>query len=426
MAGLTVLPPYPNSGSTNPERNRNIHAEMVKVFDAAPGWERIASNYGSGGTGLEATGQANPSGEQAWAVWRNVSGSVAHDVAIKWSWSSFYSAGEFEGGSSNWGVGLTVAFHSSSQAWNGTTSNNGTDTFPSGQPWKSGSLIFPRQNASGGIHQTEGDREYMGLFSLSLAQGNMISAVDNDNIFFAYNDTNVSNSAGSHETIFYFGRYIPESGSNVTFPYIYFCEEASADPGNMFVPLYSYGDLVEANDRNHGLSFSSSSIPDVTNYILSYDLTTTSNSGTLSLSSGSVLQEHPIYILRNETLSTNPDINNVGAIGRLDFVRATRATDISNLDRVDNDSKLILSRSWVVQPANSYPSFITIPWVSGTLMPTGSSTNKTSNFVLPVTGGTTGTTLIALYRGENPPGTFVYSEGTPPAGASNVIIVGFV
>lgn len=418
--GITVLPPYPNSGSTNPNRNRNIHAEMVKVLDSAPGWQRIASNYGTGGTGLDATGQANPSGEEAWAVWRNVSGSTAHDVAIKWSWTNFYTAGQFEGGASNWGVGLSVAFHSSSQAWNGSTNNNGSDTFPSGQPWKSGSLVFPRQNASGGVHQTEGDREYMGLFSLSLAQGNMISVVDNDNIFFAYNDTNVSNSAGTHETVFYFGKYTPESGSNVLFPYIYFCEEASSSPGNIFVPLYPYGGLTENNDRNHGLGFVSSSIPDVTNFILSYGLSTTTNSGTIPVTSGSTLQEFPIYILRNESLSVNPGIDDVGVIGRLDFIRATRASDVANLDRVDNDSKLILSRSWTVQTANSFPSLITIPWISGTLMPTGSSTDKITNFVLPVTG--TVETSVKTFRGTID-GSFVYNVGSPPSGAINIVIV---
>lgn len=164
VAGLTIREPYANSGSSNPDRNRNIHAEIVQAFDAAPGWQRLASNYGSGGTGLEASGQASPSGEEAWAVWRNVSGSQAYDIAVKWSWNNYYSAGEFEGGAANYGVGLTLAFHSSSQAWNGTTNDDGSDSFPSGQPWKSGSLIFPRQNASGGVHQTEGDREYMDCF----------------------------------------------------------------------------------------------------------------------------------------------------------------------------------------------------------------------------------------------------------------------
>lgn len=422
--GLTVLPPYPNSGSTNPNRHRNMHAEMVKVLDAAPGWDRIASYYGAGGTtGFDATGGANPSGEEAFAVWRNVSGSIPHDIAIKWSYSNFYSAGQFEAGSSNWGVGLAVAFHSSGQAWNGTTDNDGADTFSSGQPWKSGSLIFPRQNASGGIHQTEGDREYMGLFSLSLDVGNMISAVDNDNIFFAYNDTHISNSSGTHETVFYFGKYVPESGSGATFPYIYFSVGSTPSTSNVFVPLIHYGGLTETDTSNHGLGFSSSSIPDVINYYLSYDLTATSNSGTILATSGSTLQEYPIHILKNETTSEDPTPNIIGSVGRLDFIRAVRATDVANLDRVDSDSKLILSRSWITNTIHSYPSFITIPWVSGTLMPTGSSTSKTSYFALPVTGGSS---LTTLYRGENPPGTFVYSKGSPPVGAVNVIVVGEV
>lgn len=421
MAGLTVLPPYPNSGSSNPDRNRNIHAEMVKVLDAAPGWQRIASNYGSGGTGLEATGQANPSGEQAWAVWRNVSGTVAHDVAIKWSWSSFYSAGEFEGGSSNWGVGLTVAFHSSSQAWNGTTNNNGSDTFSSGQPWKSGSLIFPRQNASGGVHQTEGDREYMGLFSLSLGQGNMISVVDNDNIFFAYNDDNLSQSSGNHETIFYFGRYIAESESEVTFPYVYYANQVG---NTQFQTLTTFGGTAESDNNSHGGSFISSSVPNVATFQLTYDISSRSREISLVDSTGSIITEYPIYLRLAETVPDgSPPTQTIGTLGRLDFIRAIRSSELANLDRLNTDSTLVLSVS--NQGSGNPATFISIPWVSGTTMPTGSSLSKTTSFLLPATGAV-GTVLTPLFRGENPPGTFVYSEGTPPAGATNVIIVGFV
>lgn len=424
--GLVVRAPYPNSGSTNPNINRNIHAEMVQLLDSAPGWQRIASYYGSAGTGLDATGGANPSGEEAFVVYRNVSGSQPYDVAIKWSWSNFYAAGAFEAGISNWGVGITVAFHSSSQAWNGTTANNGTDSFPSGQPWKSGSVIFPRQNAFGGVHATEGDREYMGLFSLSLNTGNMISACDNENIFFAYNDSHISNSTGTHKTLFYFGKYVPESGSGVNFPYIYCAEDTTTSIFS--IPGVAYGGTAETNDSNHGVSFISSSVPDVISYTLSFDLTSTTNSGTVPRTSGSVLNEYPIYIIPNENIiSGQPSGSNIGTLGRLDFIRLTRATDVANLDRVDSDTKLILSRSAAGTGGAVNPAFITIPWISGTLMPTGSSTNKTSNFVLPVTGG--GTTTISrtpIFRGENPPGTYVYSQGTPPNGATNVIIIGYV
>lgn len=104
--GLVVRRPYPNSGSDSPSRTRNIHAEIVQLFDSAPGWQRIASNYGTGGTGFDATGGTAPSGEEAFVVYRSVSGSQSYDVAIKWSWSSFYATNVFEGGNSNWGVGI--------------------------------------------------------------------------------------------------------------------------------------------------------------------------------------------------------------------------------------------------------------------------------------------------------------------------------
>jgi hypothetical protein len=418
MTGLTILPPYPNSGSTNPDRNRNIFAEMVKVLDFAPGWQRIASNFGQSGTGLMATGQSNPAGERAYVVYRNVSGSIPCDITIIWTWNLFYQAGQFFGGSSNWGVGLSVAFHSSSQAWNGTQNNNGTDSFPSGQPWKSGSLVFPRQNASGGSYQTEGNRQYMGLFSLSLAQGNMVSAVDNDNIFFAYNDDNISQSSGTHETVFYFGRYVPESGSGIEFPYVYY---ASQTLNTQFQTLTTFGQTTDTNFSNHGISFVSTSIPNVSAFEFTYDLTLQSRENSLINSTGSVITEYPIYLRLTENIPTGSLITQtIGTIGRLDFIRAIRSSDLRNLDRLNNDSTLVLSVS--NGGAGLPATFISIPWISGTLMPTGSSLSKTTNFLLPNTGVFNVPTPV--YR-SLVGGQYVYSDGAPEPNYTLTSIVGY-
>lgn len=263
----------------------------------------------------------------------------------------------------------------------------------------------------------------MGLFALSLAQGNMISALDNDNIFLAYNDASVTNATGKHRTLFYFGRHIPESGSGITLPYIYHLQESTTE---VFQMNTAYGGTAKSDTTNGGVSISSSSLPPVFSYNLAFNLSSTTNSSSIPRTSGSILNEYPIYIIPNESTTPAFSGGTIGTLGRLDFVRMTRATDVANLDRIDSDTRLILSRSSGGAGASN-PAFITIPWISGTLMPTGSSTSKTSNFVLPVTGGgTSSVSRTPIFRGENPPGTYVYSQGSPPIGAVNVIILGYI
>lgn len=133
--------------------SQNIFYWMRKAFDAHPGFTRIASYYGQGGTGLgpDDGSDDGPSGDCRWAVYRRTTGYPL-DVMIA------QNNGELAGGSTNTdpsgsytiggatvGVGFAAAWHPSGEPWNGTIANNGQDSFTT--PWKSGSAVLPRSNS---------------------------------------------------------------------------------------------------------------------------------------------------------------------------------------------------------------------------------------------------------------------------------------
>lgn len=129
---------------------REIHAGLNTYFERHPGFTRIASNYGTSGTGLSGSyAFVSQSGENAWSIFRAVSSSIPYDIALVWSYSANYITNTWTS-ASPFGIGLALAYHPSG-AWSGSVGNNGTDTFFSAStPWRSGSIVCPRPNAVGG------------------------------------------------------------------------------------------------------------------------------------------------------------------------------------------------------------------------------------------------------------------------------------
>lgn len=130
---------------------RSFFARVAEFFDDHPSYTRVASQLG---TSLGATTFPNAVGQNAYGVWRK-SGSDTHDVIVAYSTSSAAEAFS-PGGPLMWlyvspdttgnGVGVNVAWHSSSAAWQGTTNNDGFDVFV-GSPWKSESIVLPSENS---------------------------------------------------------------------------------------------------------------------------------------------------------------------------------------------------------------------------------------------------------------------------------------
>lgn len=141
-----------------PDYCRELHAGVVKYFDAHPGFQRIASNYGVttgiSGSGLSGSyAYVSASAENAWVVYRAVSSSISYDLAFVWSYSVNYAPNTWTA-ATTYGPGMALAYHPSG-AWSGSIGNTGTDTFFSAStPWRSGSFVMPRANSQGGFTPT--------------------------------------------------------------------------------------------------------------------------------------------------------------------------------------------------------------------------------------------------------------------------------
>jgi len=202
----------------------NVFSWVAQYFDNHPGYIRIASNYGLSGSGFgfQPYQTDYPRGG-AFGVWRNVSSSLQTGIAGEPEGVPCFdfamTLGDnsaFMDYTSSWlpasqpGVWYTIAWHSSSAAWNGTTANNGQDVWTT-TPWKSGSISLCRTNGSGAFASAS-------LSSLTrldstdnLPPSDALITGDNDTTCIAFRTPNVLNSEFSIVNVF--GGYQRFTGS---------------------------------------------------------------------------------------------------------------------------------------------------------------------------------------------------------------------
>lgn len=129
---------------------RSFFHQIAAFFDSHSSYTRIASQLG---VSLDTISFPDKVGQNAYGVWRK-QGAHTHDVLVGYLTSSAgiaYPGGQvYYGYVSNTfinvGVGISVAWHSSSAAWQGTTNNDGADLFVD-SPWKSESIVLPSENS---------------------------------------------------------------------------------------------------------------------------------------------------------------------------------------------------------------------------------------------------------------------------------------
>lgn len=177
---------------------------LVNFFSTHPAYTRIAWNSGSVGGGLNSNGFSDSIKDQAWAVFRNNSCSITYDIAIKVG-PSAYTAGGWES-YSNAGLSIVAAWHSSSQAWAGTTNNNGTDQFTT-TPWKSGSITTLRSNGQAGANQTN-KRGLLDICVTSVVtRTNIVITGTNDYTIVHIARSREAEVAGTTNTTMFLGKY---------------------------------------------------------------------------------------------------------------------------------------------------------------------------------------------------------------------------
>ena len=204
--------------------NINIFATVVRALESHPDWLRIAWYKGYNGTGL--TGrfrEPGASGPGAFAVYRaiNTSNNKPFDFVISWS-DNFVVNPQPNGRWTNngdTGVGIAMAYHTSSVAWGGTTLNDGTDSFDTSsinQPWKDNSFVFPRDNGVDGSNQITRNTLTSGLFTnpISFPPGSiysLVGTITNNSIIIAQS----GNGRTTLNNFVYVGNYQPITSSIV-------------------------------------------------------------------------------------------------------------------------------------------------------------------------------------------------------------------
>lgn len=229
---------------------------FVEYFNSHPNFQQIASNYGTGGQGFGNSYLFSGScGEQAFAVYRAVSSSIIYDIAFTWSYNNTYTPTRWTDPSVNYGLGMQLAWHSSSQAWSGTTGNTGSDVFfTNNRPWKSGSIVFPRVNGSGGATATNKN----GVLKIVDAElsNNLwqITIIGDDDTTHAFFQNAQESQQGTADKLFSFGKYIPFT-SSYTLPLMVMSYENFDNTAT----IGSTSDGNMTSTRNGGLSYTSAS-----------------------------------------------------------------------------------------------------------------------------------------------------------------------
>lgn len=244
--------------------NREVHATLCQYFDEHPGFQRVASNYGTSGQGfLSSRYFSGSSGENAWAVYRAMSASIRYDCSVVWSYNENYTVNTWLA-PTTYGVGVAIAWHSSSASWNGTTANTGSDYFlTASKPWKTGSTVFPRINGTGGTYATNKN----GL--LKIIDGGIASQLwqmtiigDNDTTYGFLQSADAA-IIGDARYFFVFGLYSPYTAS-YTLPLFMLSAYTMA-------PKYTTGDTTLSeigSNQNGGISYTTTS--DVRSFQVNY------------------------------------------------------------------------------------------------------------------------------------------------------------
>lgn len=275
---------------------------LIKFFDncSSIGVSRIASNYGlavspyassSPSINLNALGfgywndQIN-AGPNAWAVYKFNNATVPFYVLIQWGVAATDSnsgnAFGFAPGNpgtvpgqaftGDGGIGIQVAMRSDGgNPWNGTTNNNGADTKGS-TVWTAPTIdklfIWPRSNSPGGT-QVAGTQSIPGSRAhcnsiLHSSQSDIGTAIltiftviaDENNVLI----NNDLRGTGNHN-IFYFGKYLPISGTSPPVPYWSFSDD---NQPNFLQGLQTIGTLTAVTGstslRDGGIAISNPTV----------------------------------------------------------------------------------------------------------------------------------------------------------------------
>lgn len=365
------------TGSNATELTQNTFYWIRKAFDNHPGYTRIASYYGVGGTGLGPNDGSDegPSQDPRWVVYRKTAGTTTFDLFIGGTAGSFSPQNNPSGSYTIAGnpsrMGFAAAWHPSGEAWNGTILNNGQDSFVSATLWKSGSTILPRSNSRWGYASSSlNDLAPFGELSYLTPSSSIKFIADDDNFaVFGDGGGNPSYPTSNDGNFLFFGGMFQITPASASFdmPYLLSAWGASAF-GNLtslvrgtefgaLSNLYAAGVWVQSPVGEH--TFSSSF-----GYGLDWDAVGTDPIMPLFApdpitGSGSYALESPILVFGGQPANFY--------LGYLDFIRVINSR-FQSYDTFGSGSRIVIGWGSNAGFASIFTS-CSLPWSSSFISP---------------------------------------------------------
>lgn len=425
-----------NEGNRNNAR-KTVMQNIVDFFDSHSDYQRVASYFGISGSGFQASSGSNTAGENCWVVWKMTTGT---EPWFLWIGSSFdvstYPTTTNPSGSHRYnstspfdeeGLAVMLAWHSSSNAWNGSSNNNGRDSFTTSSMWKSGSIILPSVNNPWGACSSSRDCAVNIFSSNFFSVGYGTITADNNYIMMFLSSSTTTQINGMA-----FSRFTPATAS-FDLPYALF--------GGIDTDFFPEYDLIYTRNSvssraRGGISLKKPQASGPNYFSSSFGMFFSSlptdyrqfgiekNAG-LEINTLKEFYEFPVCIYLSDF-----DANYVGyfASGTISTVNGTVASQIySPGDQFNSGSRIVFRGATqpLVFPWSS--SFGSMSQSFGTFYT--SQSVFLSNFgYIPITSSnlkdsSTTSTEAFLYRGAIG-GTFYYGNTNPPVpGATNVVII---
>jgi hypothetical protein len=242
------------AGTTAAQENQELFTALYGFLNAK--YTRIASNFGTAGTGFDYWDGASPSGENAFAVFRAGSAANPFNILIQWAHTNAFGASPGNPGAINGatgdGVGVVVAFRlDGTNPWAGGVANVGADAkaSPVWTPGGSTLVVLDRAASVGGSFATNKENTII-IANAAAGGGGILNRFhvvgDNDGFVCLFDLTN----DGSY-TMKYFGAYTPRTGFTITHPLVALSTQTIGYPTDG--PGITYGSITGTSGDEGGI-----------------------------------------------------------------------------------------------------------------------------------------------------------------------------
>jgi hypothetical protein len=256
MSGTIVgkVDVYTNVVNNNGNQERFVALKRFLDLHVTAGNATLhASNYGNGASGFNYHDEANPAGQNAFAVYKFLASASTNRTTdfyllIQWADTDAFGASPGNPGlldnSTTDGIGIQMAYREANgDPWNGTTNANGADT-KGATVWTGADMhLIHYDPADAGANQENCLRPIQDMIT-SPRRFHMVGDADTIVILDDFSDN------GSIDYYTVFGVYKPFSGVVANSPYFLFCSENNTLAGTYDDGVTKRGQIIGVDESD--------------------------------------------------------------------------------------------------------------------------------------------------------------------------------